>query len=376
MRRNLLLAEAFTGMPTLGDVLLISGAAEIQGFSLPQGAGVLTLPAMRKDAEGRYASRNLRLPAEEIIALRSELILTALKRFDPDVLLVDKHPRGLLHELDASLRLLSARGHTLTILGFRDILDDPAVVRREWLNSENEEVVRDFYDSVWIYGDPVLFDARREYDFSPGLRDRIRFTGYLDPARRSVAETGSMADELPSRFSLCLLGGGQDGHRLGEAFVDAAIAEGVPAVLLTGPFMTGSDRQRLRERASRHRDLIVLEFSREPRSLLRRAHQVVTMGGYNTVFEVLVEGKPLLIVPRVSPRREQLIRATRLAQLGLADTLHPDQDLGDRLRDWLRQGPMRPSVPVRQVLDLGGLECVTGFLSEGLARSRRKRVRS
>jgi predicted glycosyltransferase len=371
MRRNLLLAEAFTAGPIHADVLLISGASEIQGFSLPVGAGILTLPAMRKDPHGRYVSRSLRFPVEEVSALRADLILTALKRYSPDVLLVDKHPRGLLHELDPSLRYLLARGQTRMILGFRDILDTPSAVRREWLRAENEAVVRDFYDSVWIYGDPVLFDARREYNFSPSLRDRIRFTGYLDPTQRSEAQSGSASDKLPPRFSLCLLGGGQDGLGLAKAFADAVGAEKRPSVLLTGPFMSGRDRQYLRERAAANRNFHVLDFTPEPRSLLRRAQRVVTMGGYNTVLEVLTQEKPLLIVPRVHPRREQSIRASRLEQLGLAEVLHPDQVSGDSLRSWLEAIPIRPVVPVREVLDLGGLERVGGFLLESMIESGR-----
>jgi predicted glycosyltransferase len=48
------------------------------------------------------------------------------------------------------------------------------------------------------------------------------------------------------------------------------------------------------------------------------------MGGYNTVSEVLQAGVPALVVPRVRPSSEQLIRANGLAEAGLADMVHPD----------------------------------------------------
>jgi predicted glycosyltransferase len=51
---------------------------------------------------------------------------------------------------------------------------------------------------------------------------------------------------------------------------------------------------------------------------------VVSMGGYNTVTEVLSLGKKSVIVPRVKPALEQLIRAERLSQLGLVKMVHPD----------------------------------------------------
>jgi len=49
------------------------------------------------------------------------------------------------------------------------------------------------------------------------------------------------------------------------------------------------------------------------------------MGGYNTFCEILSLDKRALLVPRVNPREEQLIRARRAAELGLVDMLHPDE---------------------------------------------------
>src|SRR3712207_9415316 len=65
----------------------------------------------------------------------------------------------------------------------------------------------------------------------------------------------------------------------------------------------------------------VLEFVPEPALLLARADFVVAMGGYNTVCEALSFEKRALIVPRVTPRREQMVRAERLRDRGLIDVL-------------------------------------------------------
>ncbi len=50
------------------------------------------------------------------------------------------------------------------------------------------------------------------------------------------------------------------------------------------------------------------------------------MGGYNTFCEILSFDKPALIVPRIVPRQEQFIRATRAEELGLAERA-PDDGL-------------------------------------------------
>ena len=49
------------------------------------------------------------------------------------------------------------------------------------------------------------------------------------------------------------------------------------------------------------------------------ADLVISMGGYNTICEILTQKTPALIIPRETPRKEQLIRARRLKTKGLLD---------------------------------------------------------
>jgi len=66
------------------------------------------------------------------------------------------------------------------------------------------------------------------------------------------------------------------------------------------------------------------------------------MGGYNTYCEILSFDKPALIVPRVAPRAEQLIRAQRASELGLVEMLLPEEaDDPLRLADVLKRLPDR-----------------------------------
>jgi predicted glycosyltransferase len=73
--------------------------------------------------------------------------------------------------------------------------------------------------------------------------------------------------------------------------------------------------------------------------LMWAAERVITMGGYNTTCEILSFQKPALIIPRIKPRQEQWLRATRLKQLGLVDVLHPDQVNAQNLTAWLHSAP-------------------------------------
>jgi predicted glycosyltransferase len=62
-------------------------------------------------------------------------------------------------------------------------------------------------------------------------------------------------------------------------------------------------------------------FSRSMEALIGLADVVVSMGGYNTICEILSLGKPSLVVPREEPRLEQRIRAEVFKRHGLIDYL-------------------------------------------------------
>ena len=52
---------------------------------------------------------------------------------------------------------------------------------------------------------------------------------------------------------------------------------------------------------------------------MANADLVVTMGGYNTLCEILSLRKPALVIPRDKPRQEQLLRAQVFRGRGLCD---------------------------------------------------------
>jgi predicted glycosyltransferase len=141
---------------------------------------------------------------------------------------------------------------------------------------------------------------------------------------------------------------------LADAFARADFGEARHGVILTGPFMPTETVARLKQRAAENPNLGVLGFTRNSTSLVMGAKRVVTMGGYNTISEVLSFGRQALVVPRVEPRREQWLRAMRLRDLGVVDVCEFDRLSPASLTHWLA-GDDRPLPDVRAQLDMEGL---------------------
>ncbi len=360
MRRNLLLAHELAKIDPRPHVLLISGATESMHFRKPPGVDVLTLPALTKIAPSQYGSRSLGLELSDLIALRSAAIRAAADRFTPDVLIVDNVPRGAERELDETLALLRERATVRIVLGLRDVLDDPIAIAREWRAARNEEAIEDYFDAVWVYGDPAVLDVCAEYEFAETTRSKLEYVGYLDRSIRegvdSNASTASMVSGSPP-YVLCLVGGGEDGAELALAFSSLEPRTNLRRILVLGPFQPERVRRAIHRKARYARDLEVTDFAAETTDLIHGAACVVSMGGHNAVSEILSFGKRALIVPRIHPRREQWIRANRLARLGLLETCEPSELSPDHLQSWIEKASREGDRRIRGV-DMNGLQRV------------------
>ncbi len=296
------------------------------------------------------------------------MIQAALTAFAPDVFIVDKVPQGALDELLPTLRALKATGKTRCILGLRDVLDDPITTRNEWLKSNSDELIRAYYDAIWIYGDPTVYDAVTEYELAPDIAAKVHYTGYLNRMQTRTqpvvreSETLSALQLDGRRLVLCAVGGGQDGYPVAQAFVQATLPANTVGVLLTGPFMPAAQRAELQALAQQQPNLHLINFTADPAPLYQRADAIIAMGGYNTTCEILATQKQALLVPRVTPRLEQWIRAQRLHELGLLDIIHPDHLSPARITQWMHQRPR--SSQVRCPIDLNGLPRLPHLLTE------------
>lgn len=354
-RRNLLLARALRRLDPAPQVLLVAGMREAGAFDLPEGVDTLTLPAYGKTASGTYHARNLGLTLPELARLRAGTVRAALEAYDPDLLIVDNVPRGAQGELDPALAALRARGRARIVLGLRDVIDSPDEVRDQWLRQRNHPALRRWFDEVWIYGDPRLYDLLAECGFGGDFAAMARFTGYLDQRERLAPDAAPPGAATP--YVLCTVGGGLDGARICAAFAAAHLPAGHRGILIAGSQMPLPERAMLHAAVAARPDMEMHDFLPEPLPLIAGAARVVAMGGYNTVSEVLSFGVPALIVPRTAPRREQILRAERLAALGLVGMIHPDRLTPGTLSAWLAAPPPRAG-DARARIDMSGLDTV------------------
>jgi predicted glycosyltransferase len=339
LRRNLAIAGRLAQTFPDGSLLLLSGSPVAQQFALPPGADIVKLPSVTKVGHEHYVAHGLAVSPGEILALRRGLILETVTTFKPDLLLVDHAPLGMRGELRPALEYVRANlPQARTVLGLRDILDEPAVVRATWREQEVYGALETLYDRLVIYGVPEVCDPVAAYALPPAVAERTRFCGYIrrdDPLIPPAEVRRALALSTGEQFVLVTAGGGGDGMPVEETYVQGLLLRPAAwtSVLVTGPFMPDVERTRLETLCRGVPSVLLSHFERDLPSLMRAADLVVTMGGYNSLCEVTGSGTHAIVIPRTTPRTEQLLRAQAFARLGLVDLLLPDEATPAGLRD-------------------------------------------
>lgn len=334
-RRNLAIAAGLYELQPEASVLLATSAYEVSCLCGPPNVELLKLPGLQKVSNGRYVARRLNIPAVDIIAMRSAMLTATVQSFRPDIMLVDKHPFGIKGELTDSLLSFKAKGGR-AVLGLRDILDDKATVQREWGAYNLKRRIAEYYDKILIYGDRKAFDTVTEYDFPESISSRAQFTGYVINNLDAELKVSMHLPELhvyPRLRPIVLAssGGGEDGFQALETFIKAAPGAAWKGIVVSGPLSPDSERQQL-QNLTRKSGVTFHSFLPCLPGQFRLADAIVCRGGYNTLVEAVARGIPTVCVPRVLPRKEQLIRAEAFAKLGLLRIIKPEQLSVDRLR--------------------------------------------
>jgi predicted glycosyltransferase/ABC-type polar amino acid transport system ATPase subunit len=354
LQRQIDLAMAFRARHPDSVVLLASGSHAASMFKIPAGIDYVKLPSLRKIDGRTWIPRELPLPLRDVIELRTDLLQETVRSVSPDLLVADFMPAGPYGELLPALTELERSGGR-AVVGFRDVLDEPASVREIWRETGVYDVLRKYYSAICVYGDRRMLDFAQAYGLDDDLASRLHYCGYL--GRSAPASNGSAG--TPERpLVVATSGGGVDGPALLETFVRAAghlqPRVGGTWTAVTGPLMDDDDHARIASLAE-HGGVTVHRLVPDLRDTVAVADCVVSMAGYNTVCDIMSYRRPSVLVPREEPSKEQCLRAGRLREWDVADVVHAEELRPTGLADAIETA-LRRSAPPAAPVPLGGLK--------------------
>lgn len=312
------------------NILILTGSPIAGRFDYPEGIDFVRIPGMIKESNTIYLPHSIKVAPQQAMNIRQNIITETAKALDPALFIVDKVPTGLKGECMPTLWWFKqSRPQTRIVLGLRDILDDAESTRADWKRKNFDHVLEGLYSEIWVYGDKDMYDPIAEYNIKPEIEQKTVFTGYIP---RSVPVRDHAPPDCPYPFSggngsrpkvVVTTGGGGDGWPVLETYLTMLENNGtIPfdTLMIAGPFVPRDKLENLATRA----EALGIEFAtfvNDLESRIAAADLVISMGGYNTVCEILSMQQVALIIPRENPRKEQLIRAQVLKDRGLADYL-------------------------------------------------------
>jgi len=351
------------------NILILTGSTIAGRFPLPDQIDFVRIPGMIKKTNEEYLPLSIKINPEHALDIRKNIIKATAKTFQPDFFIVDKEPLGLKKEVLPTLKWLRrCLPRACTVLGLRDIMDEASVVQKDWQDKDVYSAMEDLYDEIWVYGNREFYDPIREYSVPDSVSQKMFFTGYIPrkvPSKKAVRKTkkkhlGNGHDKLV----VVTAGGGGDGFFIMDKFLSMLESENIPvpftSVCITGPFMPQEERANIFKRA-RNLGVKTRHFYGRMEEMLAAADVVITMGGYNTVCEILSQGTVALIVPREAPRKEQLIRAEVFHNQNMVDYIPWNSLSPQTLRDKLINLLERPE-PFHEAIarfQLTGLDIIS-----------------
>ena len=228
--------------------------------------------------------------------------------------IVDSRAAGLSGELVVPLKRLSSLG-TRRILLYRDIVDSPELTVERWQNEGVYQIIDNLYESIVFLGEQRMFDAVGNYRLL-AVKDKVFHVGLLGASLSRAADCSrSVVGDRPNL--LVTVGGGYDGDVIINAVCSLLVDSSLPHDCLNVTIVLGAHSP-LKVNAVLHRleaaNICAKVIGHIPDLTpeIDKADVIISMCGYNSIFEIIQARKKVIVVPRSHSGYEQLIRANIL----------------------------------------------------------------
>ena len=349
------------------NVLILTGSPIVGRFDFPEGVDFVRIPGMIKKTNEFYMPHSIRVDVRHAMTIRQDIIAATARAFQPHLFIVDKAPLGLKSEVVPTLEWFKKESpDSQVVLGLRDIMDDAEGTMSEWRDKNIYEVLSELYTEIWVYGERWLYDPCNEYQMDRQIADKTIFTGYIPryvPRPSHAARIRRSYKVSPDeKLVLLTIGGGGDGFDILDAYLTMLENAGkapFKTVLVAGPFLHNEKYMEIAQRA-KECGVRFCRFLKGMEKVMSAADLVVSMGGYNTICEILSLRKPSLIIPRSTPRQEQEIRAQVMHRKGLLEYIPWKELSPETLREKIWAMLQDPPALAENIANfpMTGLDCI------------------
>lgn len=314
--RSLNLAK---GLSVQFDIYFLSGGEKVKGIEIDPKITFFQLDAVyKKENENGLTPVDDSLSIEECFALREKMIKNILGKVNPDCIITEHFPFGFLFK-NESINLIklgkSINKNLKVVCSVRDVIENGFGSSVE---EETSKILNKLYDLLLIHGDENLIPLKSSFQKENQVFIKVYYTGYIVDPR--LVKTDINSEQI-----VLSIAGGRIGDELLIAVERAfcVIKNQIPhnLIIFHGAFNHKFLRKELRER------LTIIPFNRKHFiEALSKCSLSISLGGYNTIAEILKLEKKSIIYQRnfKGSNDEQNIRISKLEELDLIKVVNED----------------------------------------------------
>ena len=202
------------------------------------------------------------------------------------------------------------------------------------------DAVRKHIHTVFVRGDPAVIRLDETFSLAHEIEDRLCYTGYISPP--PVSQQLARKPQV-----LVSQGGGNVGQELLHSAIGAAALMPALSFVLAAGSRTPADEIAALRACVHSGNVQVVPFLHDFQRHLRESAVSISMGGDNTLLDVLTARTPALAYP-YQGNSEQGFRIRKFAQQGLLHELRPEDLAPERLRDKIELA-LRTPYPTRTI---------------------------
>jgi predicted glycosyltransferase len=318
--------ELARGLSERFEIFLLNGGERVPNYDLPPKVTCFRLPAIYKHEQGdRLLPVDPSLGLDDCFKARASLIERLVCRLEPDILITEHFPFGLLFETEVMtlIALVKQRNPKARIVSsVRDVIESEEGGQQDTYICS---LLNRWYDMVLVHSDHHIVPFALSFPLVEEIKIPVHHTGYV------VSSIPPRVPKADPPLLVVSVGGGRLGEELLYAVLDAhrnvADRWRHRLALFSGAFQKDVGNLKDHVESYGHGQVTVHEFDREHyRHMLAAASGVICLAGYNSLLEAVSARLPVLVYQRKfhGKNKEQALRSTLFQRAGLVGLLSPD----------------------------------------------------
>ncbi len=285
------------------DLIVVTGSSLPQIF-LQNNIETVKIPSMKSFIHEKFweiIPKYLSLTNKEVFKLRYEITNTLLKRFKPDIFIIEHSPFGLIGELKPILKQkLKRKIDSKIVLVTRGIAASSAL-----FNQTKNTYLLDAFDYFFVADDKKIGINN---SLLPVLKNRLKFIGRTCiKSHEELPEKTFFRKQIGYKESdfLAVISIGR-GHNNDQIL--KKIIQGIRQFRKNAKILIFSDPYQEFDSGIEQKNCRILPFTANLVDYIYAADVVFCKAGYNTISELLLTGSKAIIIPRSDPSKEQVDR--------------------------------------------------------------------